>query len=175
MRRFFLALLILLIPLKGLTQTNVVEGPLATHFESLDRSLKLSVLQPPSGFLERLHEFDRETGFIDTTNDWYAYDDADTWVYFLRDENDLFMVPQELQSFVTGEYDGAGLAYAQAFTVQHEGEIKPLAVTFFFVDKYEGKTSEDVGCLASLFLYENFVISSDDFDREREAADCGGF
>ena len=120
---------------------NLAEGPLT-----------ISVFQELPGFIPKLHALNSVSDVFDFSQEWVAMADADIWVFFLKNRADASFLPNFVFELLDSEYDGSP-NFVLTADIRVDGAGKSRFMSFFFIEDFEDRELEELGCEVAALLY----------------------
>ena len=155
----------------GAGEVNSDEAELTNgYFVPEEQSVSLSTLQAPSDFLNWLKSADSHRA-IQETSSWGGFAEADVWIFFLRDVNDLLLVPEILSEEFRNHYAPGALVAYRSFTVGALSKSKRKLALAFFMEDLIDRHGEAYSCVAAAIAY-SFIFKTQVSEIEQAMDAC---
>lgn len=136
--------------LPSLLVAQSAEADEPSFYEEVGRPVTLSVHQEFPGFSEHLAALDKSTGLLAKGTEWFSFWDADIWVYFIEDPNEV----ENISGIPQYVYEEAGEMdrdiYSKRVTI-NLGE-RPVMIVFYNLSP-EAQIDGNHACRSATMLY----------------------
>lgn len=140
------------------------------YFSTEKQSVSVSTLQEPKDFSKWLKSIDARDALKEPQT-WNSFVAADVWIFFARDIDDLYLVPDFLREEFLEHYAPNALVSFRSFTVNSSSTPEKRLALAFYMDDLIDRHGENATCVAAVVAY-SFIFDVAVSEVEKTLESC---